>query len=115
MCKQQKRQVFLGTVIFLSVILAACSGGTSLVGKWEAAEETSGIRFTFEFKSNGELEMGVEGVTITGTYEMVDANTFTMSIEMLGQSQTESVDFVRSGNSLTLTIAGDALDFTKVP
>ncbi|MEX1247664.1 MAG: hypothetical protein WEA61_04215 [Anaerolineales bacterium] len=111
----EKRKVFLGIVVSLGLLLAACSGGSSLLGKWEGTEDSTGLTFTFEFKSGGVLEMGLAGITIEGTYEMVDADTFNMTIDMLGQSQTEAVDFSRSGNTLNLTISGDTLEFHKVP
>lgn len=113
--KQQVRLATLSVVFVLGIILAACSSGSSLIGKWEASDETLGMSFVFEFKTDGTLGMSIEGMSIEGTYEMVDADTFNMTISMLGQSQTTPVDFVRAGNELTLTIEGSPQVFTKIP
>lgn len=109
------RRTGIGIFILLGILVSACSSGSSLLGKWETTDETLGATISFEFQNDGVMVMGFEGLTIEGTYQMVDADTFTMAISMLGVEQSTEVDFARAGDTLTLTIEGDPQEFHRVP
>ncbi len=140
----KKRQVRLATLsvfLVLGTALAACSAGASptpsnpaptntlmptntvaptntpsnpLVGKWEGTDEVLGV-LNIEFKSDGVYEVtDASGTTFVLAYEMVDADTFTLT-DPSGQSEPATVDFVRSGDTLTMTMDGGTLELHKVP
>jgi hypothetical protein len=89
------------------------ASSNSLVGKWEGTDVELGA-LTIEFKSDGVYEITNSSGTFLATYEMVDDNTFTL-IDPSGLSAT--VDFVRSGDTLTMTMTmdGSTLELHKVP
>jgi hypothetical protein len=112
----KKTTRFVALSLFVALVLAACSGGGSaFLGKWEATDEELGMTFSFDFKADGTVAMDFMGMALEGTWENVDADTFNLNVEMLGLSEDTPVDFVRTGDKLTLTIAGDPLEFTRVP
>lgn len=87
--KDQTRLTLITTFLLLGVILAGCSGPPSpLIGLWKFGEE-----FLFiEFKTGGVFEVTELGGITQGSYEMVDADT--VSITYLGE--VTSLDFVIS-------------------
>jgi uncharacterized protein (UPF0333 family) len=89
----------------------ADTSSNSLVGKWEGTDAELGA-VTIEFKSDGVYEITASSGTFPATYEMVDDDTFIL-IDPSGLSAT--VDFVRSGDTLTMTMDGSTLELHKVP
>ena len=89
------------------------TSSNSLVGKWEGTDVELGA-LTIEFKSDGVYEITTSSGTFLATYEMVDDNTFIL-IDPSGLSAT--VDFVRSGDTLTMTMTmdGSTLELHRVP
>ncbi len=85
---------------------------SSLVGEWEGIDPDEGA-LVIEFKSDGRYEATAAsgGPTFELTYEMVDADTFLL-IDPSGLSEPATVDFVRSGDTLTLTMDGSTLELT---
>lgn len=112
--KMRTRAATLSIVIALGILLAACSPSSPVVGKWEAIDSASGESFIFSFKSDGGLEISALGVTYDGTYELVDADSLTMTSSLLGPD-AYAFDFVRSGDALTLTLDGVPLELNKIP
>ena len=65
-----------------------------------------------EFKSDFRYEVSAEGgPTFELTYELVDADTYLL-IDPSGDTEPSTVDFVRSGDTLTLTEGGRTLELT---
>jgi cytoskeletal protein RodZ len=87
------------------------ASSNSLVGKWEGTDVELGA-LTIEFKSDGVYEITDSSGTYLATYEMVDDDTFIL-IDPSGLSAT--VDFVRSGDTLTMTMDGSTLELHRVP
>ena len=90
------------------------TSSSPLVGKWEGTDVELGA-LTIEFKSDGVYEITASSGTFTATYEMVDDNTFIL-IDPSSLSET-TVDFVRSGDTLTMTMTmdGSTLELHRVP
>lgn len=108
----------VGLVFVLAVILTACGGGSSLVGKWEGTDPDLGVAMTVEFKSDGTVIFDIQDfMTLEGTYRLVDANTLELTISFLGNEDTNSTqtDFAISGNTLTLTSEGSTTELHRVP
>lgn len=84
------------------------TSGSPLVGEWEGIDPDLGA-LVIEFKIDGSYEVTrVDGLTFELTYEMVDADTFLL-IDPSGASEPATIDFVRSGDTLTLTQDGGTL------
>lgn len=109
-----KMRTVLMALLLLGLMLPACKGGTSITGKWEGTNETLAI-VTYEFREDGTFTVTVAGVPIEGTYKMIDSNTMELTISVLGVETVSRVDFVRSGDKLTLTLDGVPRIFRKVP
>ena len=91
------------------------ASSNSLVGKWEGTDAELGA-VTIEFKSDGVYEITASSGTFPATYEMVDDDTFIL-IDPSGLSEPSTVDFVRSGDTLTMTMTmdGSTLELQKMP
>lgn len=112
--KSRRKAAVLAVLIGLGLFLSACKGGTSITGKWEGTDETLAL-VRYEFKEDGTFTMTVAGIPIEGTYRMVDSNTMELTISVAGVETVSTVDFVKSGDSLTLTLDGFPRIFRKVP
>jgi len=87
---------------------------SALIGKWEGIDVELGA-LIIEFKSDGVYEATASGgPTFALTYEMVDDDTFIL-IDPSGLSEPSTVDFVRSGDALTMTRDGSTLELQKLP
>ncbi|MEX1143258.1 MAG: hypothetical protein WEC16_00325 [Anaerolineales bacterium] len=108
-----------GSLVFLlALILSACGGGSSLVGKWEGTDPDSGALLTVEYRSDGTVTFEVpDFMTLEGTYRLVDANTFEMTLGFTGEtdSQTGLTDFTIVGDMLTMTSEGTTIELQRVP
>lgn len=139
--KKQTRLFTLTSALVLGLVLAACSTAPSpinrpaptntvaptststsapagalnspLVGTWEGTDVDLGD-LTIEFKADGTYEVTASGATFVLTYEIVDADTFLL-IDPSGDTDTATVDFVRSGDTLTMTMDGSTLELHLVP
>lgn len=109
-----KMRTALMVLFLFASILSGCKGGTSITGKWEGTDETLAI-VTYEFRGDGTFTMIVAGVPIEGTYRIVDSNTMELTISVLGVETVSRVNFVRSGDKLTLTLDGVPRIFRRVP
>jgi len=109
-----KTRAAVASIVLLGIFLSACKGGTSITGKWEGTDETLAL-VTYDFRDDGSFTVTVAGVPIVGTYEMVDSNTMQLTISVLGVETVSTVDFVRSGDSLTLTLDGVPRIFRRSP
>jgi hypothetical protein len=84
-----------------------------LIGKWEGTDVELGA-LIIEFKSGGVYEVTESGgPTFALTYEMVDDDTFIL-IDPSGLVSS-TVDFVRSGDTLTMTMDDSRLELRKLP
>ncbi len=119
MSDNNRRQLTTVSLVFvLAVILTACGGGSSLVGKWEGTDPDSGLVLTVEFKSDGTVTFDVQDfMTLEGTYRLVDADTFEMTLGFPGETETETglTDFTISVNTLTMTSEGSTIELHRVP
>jgi hypothetical protein len=90
---------------------AELASDNPLVGEWEGVDADLGP-ITIEFKSDFRYEVSTEGgPTFELTYELVDDDTYLL-IDPSGDTQPSTVDFVRSGDTLTLTEGGRTLELT---
>ena len=87
---------------------------STLVGKWEGIDVELGA-LIIEFKSDGVYEITDSSGTFPATYEMVDDDTFIL-IDPSSLSEA-TVDFVRSGDTLTMTMTmdGSTLELQRMP
>ena len=87
---------------------------STLIGKWEGIDVELGA-LIIEFKSDGVYEITDSSGTFPATYEMVDDDTFIL-IDPSSLSEA-TVDFVRSGDTLTMTMTmdGSTLELQKMP
>jgi hypothetical protein len=84
-----------------------------LIGKWDGTDVELGA-LIIEFKSDGVYEATASGgQTFALTYEMVDDDTFILT-DPSGLVPS-TVDFVRSGDTLTMTMDGSTLELRKLP
>lgn len=92
------------------LLLAACGGGApSLVGKWSATDEASGMKITIEFKADGKLAMGSgDFVMDVGTYKVLSANQVELNLDFMGQQQTQTVNYRLEGNKLIMADPTDS-------
>jgi hypothetical protein len=92
----------------------ADTSSSPLIGKWEGTDAELGA-LTIEFKSDGVYEITASSGTFPATYEIVDDDTFIL-IDPSSLSET-TVDFVRLGDTLTLTMTldGNMLELHLVP
>jgi hypothetical protein len=108
----------LTVLAIIAILLAGCGGGTKtlkdqILGKWEGNDPSLGGAITFEFMKDGKAKMSAAAMTLDVTYKWVDDDTFELTIEMGGTSQTTSMDAKIDGNKLSLTAEGDTMEFTK--
>jgi hypothetical protein len=116
--KRQTRLTTLSVVFLLALILTACGGGSSLVGKWQGTDPDSGALLIIEFRSNGTVTFDVpEFMTLEGTYRLVDTNTFEMTLGFPGETDTETglTDFTIVGNTLNMTSEGTTIQLQRMP
>jgi hypothetical protein len=93
--------------------LVACASSSALVGKWGDSQSDSPL-LTYEFKSDGVLVMGLKDILVEGSYRIIDADTFSMTLPILGQDRTTEMDYSVSGDVLTLSADGNMLLLHRV-
>ena len=103
----------LVALLLLGLVMSGCSGSSTIVGKWEGADESLTL-IAYDFRNDGTFTVTVAGVPVEGTYEIVDSNTIRMTISVLGVQQSTDVDFTRDGDALTLNLEGSPQIFHKV-
>lgn len=100
--------------IAMMVMLCACGGGGSIIGKW-----AFGVN-TFEFNEDNTVSISVNGaLNYDGTYEVAE-DKITVTVTGLTGEQTEEFTYELKGDTLTLTgditLSGGVdttIDFTK--
>jgi len=116
--KKQTRLATVSVIFLLAVILTACGGGSSLVGKWAGTDPDSGSPLTVEFRSDGTVTFEVpDFMSLEGTYRLIDANTFEMTLGFTGETDTQTglTDFTIVGDTLTMTSEGTTIELQRVP
>jgi hypothetical protein len=90
----------------------ALAGGGSIVGRWK--EQTS--QEVWEFKSDGTCTQTDSGFTVNGTYA-TSGKQLTITLTILGLSNSQTYEYAVSGSELTLTIrsgsASQAIRFDR--
>jgi hypothetical protein len=95
----------ISTVLLLVLLVTACGGGSSIVGKWQ---DPDGVNI--EFTSDGKLILSFMGESLEGTYS-VSGNK--VSVNLMGE--TSESEFKVSGDTLTLIEPGaDPVELTRV-
>lgn len=96
--------VLISILLVGLLLLAACGGGApSLVGKWSGTEPTSGTKVTIEFKADGKLAMGAEGIVMdVGTYKVLSASQVELNLDFMGTQQTQTINYRLEGNKLIM-------------
>jgi len=110
-----KNKIRVLTIIFIIAIflllISACSPKQNLVGKWQ--DQQSGE--TLEFFKDGTVSMTTLGMSLTGSYTVLDAKNLKINISgLFGIGGAQIYEYSVSGNTLTLTFSGIAEQFTKV-
>ena len=86
----------IAVVLSLS-LLTGCSSKKTLVGKWK------GQGGQIEFTKDKKVLMTTGGITVNGTYSIVDDNHFKMEIDAGGGNKTSStVGYATDGKTLTM-------------
>lgn len=103
-------RIFSMLVICL-LLISGCSTKQILVGKWQ--NEQSGE--ILEFFKDGTITMTTSGMSLTGSYAILDATNLKITLSGLFSIGGPQVyEYSVSGNILTLTIYGVASQYTKV-
>jgi uncharacterized protein (TIGR03066 family) len=93
-------------VVILTLSLVSCGLSKKIIGDWNMTED--GVTVTYSFDEDGKFEGKMAGVAlVSGTYE-VDGNEVTLTIEMFGQTSTETLKYEDGklvGDGVTLTKA----------
>jgi hypothetical protein len=101
----------------LALVSAACSKAPTLeeqlVGQWQYTDPDTNIAFIFDLQTEGKLVISAEGNTLEGTYSWVDADTINLAMTFGEQSDETPADVKIDGDTLTLTIEGEAQTFTR--
>ena len=84
--------------LFLSLsLLTGCSSKKTLVGKWQ------GKGGQIEFTKDKKMLITMGGVTVNGTYSVVDDHHFKMEVDMGGGNKQSNVStYTVDGNTLTM-------------
>jgi hypothetical protein len=101
--------------VLAAVTLTACGGTPSLVGKWQHIEGSAYI----EFFNDGQMEMGDNLNTISGTYEETLDKEITVILtsvngEALDEEEQVVLEYSFSGDELTLTDGENPETFRRV-
>lgn len=88
-------------VLCISFLASGCKTDP-LIGSWE--EPTSGV--TMEFGKNGDLEMGLHGVSIKMTYELEDPNIMIFKAGTEGTIPDQKMTYRLEEDKLVLTVDG---------
>ena len=101
----------LSTILGLTAVLfiTACGGGGDLVGTWkpdtagmnDIQKEMAGSLFSYTFDSGGKGSVNMLGMPIPMEWK-IEGDELVMTMEMMGQKNTERSKFTLSGNSLTI-------------
>jgi len=112
--------IIVSCLVIAGLVLAAtgCGGGLKkqLLGKWEvtsgAANMPAGV--AVEFKKDGTAQIAMGPVSIEAKYEWTGKDTVEMSMEMMGQKETETMKVGIAGKTLTMTDSkGEATKFKR--
>ena len=82
----------------------------SLIGSWAGTEE--GVTVVYTFNEGGSGTMTAMGIPFPMTYE-VSGKKITLTVEGFGDSDTETVEFSISGDTLTLKQGGETNSYTR--
>jgi hypothetical protein len=110
--KNNKRTLITLIIIAICLILiSACSSKQNLVGTWQ--NEQSGD--TLVFFKDGTISMTSLGMSVTGSYQILDDTNLKISISgLFGLGGAQIYGYSVSGKTLTLTIYGVATTYTNV-
>lgn len=99
-------------VIMLSAVLVSC-GGNDIIGTWEAEEE--GLTIQLKFEEDGKGSMSTMGISMDMTWS-VDGDKLTASASFMGETEDlfKDAEFKVDGDTLTITVEGEAQEFTRV-
>ncbi|MGD9142705.1 MAG: DUF5640 domain-containing protein [Dehalococcoidia bacterium] len=113
------RWILSGLLILLLVLaavtLTACGGASSLVGKWEYAEE----EVYMEFFNDGQMEMGDGYTTMICTYEETGDKEITLTLvsvngEVMDGEEDVVLEYSISGDELTLDDGETPITVTRM-
>ena len=94
----------LGLLIGL-FLLSGCGGSQpSIVGKWSATDELTGVKVSLEFTRDGKLLMSMGNVVfLTGTYRVLSANQIEWNRgELWGTQIKVTLNYRIQGNKLII-------------
>jgi|YelNatPaOPRAMG01_1025707.scaffolds.fasta_scaffold31650_3 hypothetical protein len=100
-----------GIALLVSLFLLLGCGGSqpSIVGKWSATDELTGVRVSLEFTRDGKLLMSMgNAVFLTGTYRVLSANQIEWNRGELWGTQIKVIlNYRIQGNKLTIDDPSD--------
>ena len=102
-----KAVVFL---LIVSLLFAACSPSSKIVGRWEDADGA-----IYEFFKDGTMVIKTGIFSVSGTYDFVDRDNLKLNMDGLWGIGGATVYSVKiSGSQLTLSTAGQSFYLQKV-
>lgn len=112
------RKVLTGLLVLVLVVsaaaLAACSGKSPLVGKWQYVEEEG---YYIEFFNDGQMKMGTEDLTFVCAWEETGEKEITLTLLSVNGEEAEEdpvvLEYSVSGDELTLDDGEEAIIFTR--
>ena len=85
-------------LFFMVILLTACAGTSKIVGSWVDSDGGK-----YEFYKDGSMTISTLGITMSGSYELIDRETLKMSLEgLLGLGGSTIFNYKVSGDQLTL-------------
>ncbi|MBI4338287.1 MAG: hypothetical protein HY683_10720 [Chloroflexi bacterium] len=113
-----KVRIASGIALLLTLLYglsAGCTYFSPVVGKWE----DTASRNTIEFTRGGDVIIKSGGSIVTGKYELVGSDVIKVKFEgFSGSLMTvfagDAWQYSISGDSMTLTLAGEALELKRV-
>ena len=89
-----------------------CSCGKSIVGSWEA--DIEGVTGTITFEKDGTGKFEASGLSMDITWE-ADGGKLDMTMSLFGQTSPvfEDAEYKVKGNTLTITVDGESVEFKK--
>ena len=120
---QKTTYLMLTLLAIVAILLTGCGGSKKslkdqLIGKWSCVDpsisDSSTNTVTFEFMSGGKAKLSMAAVSVDITYTWVTDTQVEITIDMGGQTTTQTMDVSITGNKLNMTTTdGSTAECTK--
>ncbi len=105
-----------GFSIALLLFLTACGSTKSkIIGKWYEVSDKAKNADNIEFFSNGKLSTTDDGISLSGSWSVVDGNKIFFEFTAFGMTQARVYDVTFANNKMTLSRDGESSVFSRTP